>query len=57
MAKKDKKEPIINGDVQVKILKDWKHPFGTMKKENTVLTVDSGYAAELIAEGIAEINL
>ena len=23
MAKKDKKEPIINGDVQVKILKDW----------------------------------
>lgn len=46
-----------SGNVLVTILKEWQHPYGTLKAEGTVLTVTSEYAVELVAEGIAEIKL
>ena len=53
--KPNKIDPNKTG-VWVTILNDWKHPYGTLKEAGTVLPVTSEYAAELVAEGIAEIK-
>jgi len=55
MTKKNKIDP-NKATVWVTILQGWQHPYGTFKEAGTVLPVTSEYAAELVAEGIAEIK-
>lgn len=47
---------IVNTDVTIKLLKDYQHPAGALKKAGSFLTVTPEYAEELLqSEGLAEI--
>lgn len=47
---------IANNEVTIKLLKDYQHPAGALKKAGSFLTVTPEYAEELLqSEGLAEI--
>lgn len=46
---------VSNSDLQVRIIKDWQHPAGSLKKQGQILTVTNEFGSELIADGIAEM--
>ncbi len=60
MAKKDPQTKdelqYENTDLTIKLLKDYQHPAGALKKAGSFLTVAPEYAEELLqSEGLAEI--